>query len=40
MSYFHNISRIMDCVECETCKVYGKLQTMGIGKREYLFIVY
>lgn len=22
----------MDCVECETCKVYGKLQTYGIGK--------
>ncbi len=24
----------MDCVECETCKVYGKLQTLGIGKDE------
>ena len=22
----------MDCVECETCKVYGKLQTYGIGR--------
>lgn len=21
----------MDCVECEKCKVYGKLQTYGIG---------
>lgn len=31
ISYFHNISRIMDCVECETCKVYGKLQTYGIA---------
>jgi len=31
ISYFHNISRIMDCVECEKCKVYGKLQTYGIA---------
>jgi len=31
VSYFHNISRIMDCVECEKCRVYGKLQTYGIG---------
>lgn len=21
----------MDCVECEKCKVYGKMQTLGIG---------
>jgi len=31
ISYFYNISQIMDCVECETCKVYGKLQTLGIA---------
>lgn len=32
ITYFHNISRILDCVECEVCKVYSKLQTYGIGK--------
>ena len=31
MMYFHNISRIMDCVECEKCRVYGKMQTYGLG---------
>lgn len=28
---FRNISRIMDCVSCEKCKVWGKLQILGIG---------
>jgi Endoplasmic Reticulum Oxidoreductin 1 (ERO1) len=28
---FHNISRIMDCVGCEKCKMWGKLETLGIG---------
>ena len=28
---FRNISRIMDCVTCERCKVWGKLQVLGIG---------
>jgi len=28
---FRNISLIMDCVSCETCKVHAKLQIMGIG---------
>eukprot|EP00631_Chrysoreinhardia_giraudii_P000384 CAMPEP_0197420232 /NCGR_PEP_ID=MMETSP1170-20131217/5710_1 /TAXON_ID=54406 /ORGANISM="Sarcinochrysis sp, Strain CCMP770" /LENGTH=67 /DNA_ID=CAMNT_0042947383 /DNA_START=1 /DNA_END=201 /DNA_ORIENTATION=+ len=28
---FHNISRIMDCVTCERCKVWGKLQILGLG---------
>ena len=23
---FHNVSRIMDCVGCEKCKLWGKLQ--------------
>ncbi len=32
MTYFQNISRIMDCVECEKCKTYGKMQVYGIGK--------
>ncbi|XP_037085550.1 ero1-like protein isoform X2 [Pollicipes pollicipes] len=29
--HFRNISRIMDCVGCEKCKLWGKLQTQGLG---------
>ncbi|XP_033221602.1 ero1-like protein [Belonocnema kinseyi] len=29
--HFINISRIMDCVGCEKCKLWGKLQVHGIG---------
>lgn len=29
--HFRNISRIMDCVGCEKCRLWGKLQTQGIG---------
>lgn len=29
--YIHNISRIMNCVDCEKCKIFGKMQTYGIG---------
>jgi hypothetical protein len=28
---FRNISRIMDCVGCEKCKLHGKLQILGMG---------
>uniref|UniRef100_A0A8C6WYT9 ERO1-like protein alpha n=1 Tax=Neogobius melanostomus TaxID=47308 RepID=A0A8C6WYT9_9GOBI len=28
---FMNISRIMDCVECFKCRLWGKLQTQGLG---------
>jgi preprotein translocase subunit SecG len=28
---FHNISRIMDCVGCEKCRLWGKLQILGLG---------
>jgi len=28
---FRNISRIMDCVTCEKCRVWGKLQILGLG---------
>lgn len=28
---FRNISRIMDCVGCDKCKLWGKLQTQGLG---------
>ncbi|VDN30553.1 unnamed protein product [Dibothriocephalus latus] len=29
--HFYNISRIMDCVHCEKCKLWGKIQTQGMG---------
>ncbi|TYZ66671.1 hypothetical protein PybrP1_000578 [[Pythium] brassicae (nom. inval.)] len=28
---FQNVSRIMDCVTCEKCRLWGKIQTMGLG---------
>eukprot|EP00736_Rhodelphis_marinus_P002710 Rmarinus@m.14904 len=28
---FRNISLIMDCVQCERCRLWGKLQVLGIG---------
>ena len=31
MMKFRNVSRIMDCVSCEKCKLWGKLQVGGIG---------
>eukprot|EP01017_Pseudomicrothorax_dubius_P039469 TRINITY_DN6060_c0_g1_i4.p1 TRINITY_DN6060_c0_g1~~TRINITY_DN6060_c0_g1_i4.p1 ORF type:complete len:373 (+),score=29.74 TRINITY_DN6060_c0_g1_i4:161-1279(+) len=31
MTYVQNISRIMNCEECQICKVNGKLQIYGIG---------
>ncbi|XP_065318086.1 ERO1-like protein alpha isoform X2 [Gordionus sp. m RMFG-2023] len=30
-SHFLNISRIMDCVSCDKCRLWGKLQTQGLG---------
>lgn len=30
-SSFQNITRIMDCVGCEKCKLWGKLQTLGLA---------
>ncbi|CAH8511414.1 unnamed protein product [Dicrocoelium dendriticum] len=29
--HFANISRIMDCVGCDKCRLWGKLQTQGMG---------
>lgn len=29
--HFRNVSKIMDCVGCEKCKLWGKLQTQGLG---------
>ncbi|XP_072165028.1 ERO1-like protein beta [Diadema setosum] len=30
-AHFRNISRIMDCVGCDKCKLWGKLQIRGLG---------
>lgn len=30
-AHFRNVSRIMDCVGCDKCKLWGKLQTQGLG---------
>lgn len=30
--HFRNISRIMDCVGCDKCKLWGKLQVQALGK--------
>ncbi|EGG10476.1 uncharacterized protein MELLADRAFT_42127, partial [Melampsora larici-populina 98AG31] len=29
--HFRNVSRIMDCVGCDKCRLWGKLQVMGLG---------
>ncbi|KAF9433680.1 hypothetical protein BGZ76_009125 [Entomortierella beljakovae] len=29
--HFRNITRIMDCVGCEKCRLWGKIQTQGLG---------
>ena len=28
---FRNVSRIMDCVGCDKCRLWGKIQTTGLG---------
>ncbi|XP_064403284.1 ERO1-like protein alpha [Halichondria panicea] len=30
-AHFKNISRIMDCVGCDKCRLWGKLQVKGVG---------
>ncbi|WVR08005.1 hypothetical protein IAU60_005049 [Kwoniella sp. DSM 27419] len=30
-NHFRNVSRIMDCVGCDKCRLWGKLQVSGIG---------
>ncbi len=30
-SHFRNVSMIMDCVTCEKCRLWGKIQISGIG---------
>lgn len=29
--FIHNISDILNCVECEKCRLFGKMQTYGVG---------
>jgi hypothetical protein len=29
--HFRNISKILDCVACEKCKLWGKIQLNGLG---------
>ncbi|KAG0369848.1 hypothetical protein BGZ54_008676 [Gamsiella multidivaricata] len=29
--HFRNVSKIMDCVGCEKCRLWGKVQTSGLG---------
>lgn len=29
--HFRNVSRIMDCVGCDKCRLWGKLQVSGLG---------
>lgn len=31
VSHFRNISRLMDCVNCDKCRLWGKLQVTGLG---------
>ena len=35
--HFRNVSRIMDCVGCDKCKLWGKLQVQALGKNEKYF---
>ncbi|KAG8932929.1 hypothetical protein FRC01_011646 [Tulasnella sp. 417] len=30
-AHFRNVTRIMDCVGCDKCRLWGKVQTSGIG---------
>ena len=29
--HFRNVTRIMDCVGCDKCRLWGKVQTSGLG---------
>jgi ERO1-like protein alpha len=31
VQHFRNVSLILDCVTCEKCKLWGKLQVLGVG---------
>ncbi|KAL0572884.1 endoplasmic oxidoreductin-1 [Marasmius crinis-equi] len=30
-AHFRNVSRIMDCIDCDQCRLWGKVQTMGVA---------
>ncbi|GJJ74818.1 hypothetical protein EMPS_07176 [Entomortierella parvispora] len=38
--HFRNVTRIMDCVGCEKCRLWGKVQTMGLGTALKLLFSY
>lgn len=29
--HFRNVTRIMDCVGCDKCRLWGKVQTTGVA---------
>lgn len=31
LNFFRNVTQMMDCVDCQKCKVYGKMQVLGLG---------
>ena len=35
--HFRNISRIMDCVGCDKCKLWGKLQIQALGEKKFFY---
>lgn len=39
-THFRNISRIMDCVGCDKCRLWGKLQVTGLGTALKLLFEY
>lgn len=39
-SHFRNVSRIMDCVGCDKCRLWGKLQVTGLGTALKLLFSY
>eukprot|EP00899_Mesostigma_viride_P015520 jgi/Mesvir1/2396/Mv22140-RA.1 len=36
---FHNISRVLDCVSCQKCRLHGKLQLLGLGAALKILLV-
>lgn len=38
--HFRNISRVMDCVGCDKCKLWGKLQITGLGTALKILFAY
>lgn len=38
--HFRNVSRIMDCVGCDKCRLWGKLQVTGLGTALKLLFSY